>query len=92
MYIVLVYDIAIDEKGAKVWRQVFKACKQYLVHVQNSVFEGEISESQLLKLRLTLDKLLRNNLDSVIIFKSRQERWLEKDILGLKIDATSSFI
>lgn len=33
MYIILVYDIVLDEKGAKVWRDTFKTCKKYLSHV-----------------------------------------------------------
>ena len=51
MYVVLVYDIAMDEpEGAKILGRIFKICKKYLIHIQNSVFEGEISETQLLKL------------------------------------------
>lgn len=92
LYIVLVYDISIDRNGQAVWRKVFKTCKKYLSHVQNSVFEGEISESKLFELNKLLNKVIRDDLDSVIIFKSRHERWLDKDILGLKIDSTSPFI
>jgi CRISPR-associated protein Cas2 len=92
MYVVVVYDIGIDENGAKVWKKVFQTCKKYLSHVQNSVFEGEISESQIFQLRTDLNKLIRKELDSVIIFKSRHERWLDKDILGKNCNATSSFI
>ena len=52
MYVVLVYDIKSDAGGAKVLTKTFKTCKKYLSHIQNSVFEGEISESQLLKLKM----------------------------------------
>ena len=46
MYIILVYDINLEEnEGQKVLRRVFKTCKKYLVHIQNSVFEGDISEA-----------------------------------------------
>ena len=43
MYIVLVYDVSKDENGQKRWSHIFKICKKYLTHIQNSVFEGEIS-------------------------------------------------
>ena len=56
MYIILVYDIALDQNGAKVLRHVFKICKKYLSHVQKSVFEGELTKSQLQKLTTELDK------------------------------------
>lgn len=51
MYIILVYDINLEEnEGKRVLRNAFKTCKKYLVHIQNSVFEGEISEAAMLKL------------------------------------------
>ena len=49
MYIILVYDIKVDEKGQKILNNVFKVCKRYLCHIQNSVFEGELSEGQIVK-------------------------------------------
>ena len=83
MYIILVYDINLENKeGQKVLRKVFKTCKKYLFHIQNSVFEGEISQAQLLKMKAELDEYIRNDKDSVIVFKSRNQRWLEKEFLG----------
>ena len=54
MYVVLVYDICKDENGQKRWSHVFKICKKYLSHIQNSVFEGKISKVQLVKLQQEL--------------------------------------
>lgn len=82
MYIILVYDISKERKGQNRWNKVFKICKQYLNHIQNSVFEGEILDSQLFELEGKLEKEIYKEIDSVIIFKSRNERWLDKDILG----------
>ncbi len=79
MYVNLIYDISIENGGAKVWRNVFKICKKYLTHVQKSVFEGEITPVLLVKLRMELDKYIRDDKDSVIVFSSRQQRWLEKE-------------
>ncbi|MDU2639069.1 MAG: CRISPR-associated endonuclease Cas2 [Finegoldia magna] len=86
MYIILVYDISNENNGQRRWNRVFKICKQYLNHIQNSVFEGEILESDLFKLKKKMKKEIDEKIDSVIIFKSRNERWLEKDILGTEID------
>jgi len=91
MYVVLVYDISGDGNGQRILGRVFKICKKYLTHIQNSVFEGEISESQIVKLKAELSKLIRKNLDSVIIFKSRSEKWLDKEFWGKKDDAMSNF-
>ena len=91
MYIVLMYDIMMDEGGAKVQRNTFKICKKYLTHIQKSVFEGNLTELNLMKLKKELNKYIRDSKDSFIIFKSRDERWLEKEFLGLVDDKTSNF-
>lgn len=89
MYIILVYDISIEDSGQKRWRKVFKICKQYLTHIQNSVFEGEILESDLIILKDKLSKEINKEHDSIIIFKSRNERWLQKDILGIGVEPSN---
>ena len=91
MYVVLVYDISLEDKGTKRWRSVFKICKKYLIHIQNSVFEGELQISQILGLQSELQGFIRKDKDSVIIFKSRSERWLQKEFWG-KEDDKMSFI
>ncbi|GET15904.1 CRISPR-associated endonuclease Cas2 [Ligilactobacillus agilis] len=92
MYIILVYDIALDQNGAKVLRHVFKICKKYLSHVQKSVFEGELTKSQLKKLTIELRKWIRDDKDSVIIFKNRNKKWLDKQFLGMDMsDETLNF-
>lgn len=94
MYVILVYDINLEEKeGQKVLRKVYKTCKKYLIHIQNSVFEGELLESQMLKLKSELNKYIRDDKDSVIVFKSRSQRWLDKEFLGMiEDDKTSNFL
>ena len=94
MYVILVYDINLEEKeGQRVLRKVFKTCKKYLIHIQNSVFEGELLESQVLTLNSELNQYIRQDKDSVIIFKSRSIKWLDKEFLGMKEeDKTSNFL
>ena len=94
MYIILVYDINLEEKKKKkVLRNVFKTCKKYLIHIQNSVFEGELLESQLIKLKSELNKYIRKDKDSIIVFKSRNQRWMEKIFFGkVEDDKTDNFL
>ena len=91
MYIILVYDIQTDEKGKKILPKVFKLCKKYLFHVQNSVFEGEITEPNLRKLSSELDQLVRDSSDSVIIYQIRQEKWIKRTFIGKQDDTTDNF-
>ena len=91
MYIVLVYDIIADEQGARVSRNVFKICKKYLTNIQKSVFEGNLTELNYMKLKTELNQYIRKDRDSLLIFKSRDERWLAKEFLGLFDEKTSNF-
>ncbi len=77
MYIILVYDIGEKRVG-----KVLKLCRQYLNWIQNSVFEGELSEVKLKELKVKLSLKINPEIDSIIIFKTRQEKWLEKQIVG----------
>jgi CRISPR-associated protein Cas2 len=93
IYIILIYDIAIDDiKGQRILRKVFKSCKKYLNHIQKSVFEGEVTVVQLRKLGMEIKKIIREDIDSVIIFKSRDKKWLDKEFWGIYEDKTSNLI
>ena len=91
MYVVLIYDVEVDDNGAKASRNIFKICKKYLTHVQKSVFEGDITPALLQQLKSEINKHIRKNRDSVIIFKSREERWLQKEFWGIEDEKTSNF-
>lgn len=77
MYVILMYDIGEKRVG-----KMLKLCRRYLSWIQNSVFEGEISEVKLKELVLHAKVLMDEEVDSLIIFKSRDERWLDKQIVG----------
>ena len=92
MYVVLVYDISQEENGARRWSRIFKICKKYLSHIQDSVFEGELSNAQLERFKQELKGHINQELDSVILFKSRQEKWLDKEFWGKEDDCISFFL
>jgi CRISPR-associated protein Cas2 len=77
MYIIAVYDVGQKRVG-----RMLKLCRQYLNWIQNSVFEGEISEVKLEELKIRAKEIMELEDDSFIIFKTRQEKWLDKEIVG----------
>lgn len=87
MYVVLVYDIGERRVG-----KMLKLCRRYLNWIQNSVFEGEITEVKLKELLANAKKFMNVEQDSIIIFKSRDERWLEKEIVGLEKNDLDTFL
>lgn len=70
-YIFLFYDIADEFSDVGKYRvaKVFKLCKQYLKHHQNSVFRGNISPSNQIELEQKLKKVIDKNLDFITIIK-----------------------
>lgn len=77
MYVILVYDMGQKRVG-----KMLKLCRQYVNWIQNSVFEGELTEAQLKELKIRAKKIMDNEYDSLIIFKSENERWLQKEVVG----------
>ena len=87
MYVILVYDCGEKRVG-----KMLKLCRKYLTWIQNSVFEGEITEVKLKELTLKARKIMNTDEDSLIIFSSRQEKWLEKQIIGKERGSTDNFL
>lgn len=78
MYIILVYDIK-EERVSK----VMKICRQYLNHIQNSVFEGEISTANFKKLQIEINKVIKKDFDSVIIYKISNMKYTSRLEIGV---------
>lgn len=55
-------------------------------------FEGNLSKANSLALQKELDVYIRKDKDSVIMFHTREERWMNKDFLGKTDDKTSNFL
>ena len=87
MYVILVYDCGEKRVG-----KMLKLCRKYLNWIQNSVFEGEISEVKLKELTLKAKDFMDEDEDSLIIFSGRTEKWLEKQVIGKERCSTDNFL
>ncbi|HOC87655.1 MAG: CRISPR-associated endonuclease Cas2 [Prolixibacteraceae bacterium] len=87
MYIVAMYDVGKKRVG-----KMLKLFRQYLSWIQNSVFEGEITDVKLLELKEKAKMIMNEETDSLIIFKTRQEKWLDKEIVGLERQNVDTFL
>ena len=87
MYVIAVYDI-----GEKRVAKMLKLCRKYLNWIQNSVFEGEITEVRLKKMLSEADDIMDMETDSLILFKSREARWLDKEVIGVERSSTQVFL
>lgn len=77
-YAIVVYDFKV-ERVAK----ALKILRKYLIWVQNSVFEGEITEGKLRQLELELKGMMNEEEDSVIIYYFRARKYHTKKVIGL---------
>lgn len=87
MYVILVYDCGEKRVG-----KMLKLCRRYLNWIQNSVFEGEISEVKLKELKYEAQQIMNEEEDSIIIFDSRQEAWMEKEVIGKERAEVDNFL
>ena len=79
MYVIIVYDA-----GVKRLNKVRIFLKQYLNWVQNSVFEGELTKAEYLRVRLRLKDLIDEDEDCIFIYSVRDRKYLEIDELGTR--------
>lgn len=87
MYIIAVYDIGEKRVG-----KMLKLMRRYLNWIQNSVFEGELTEIQLKTLISEAESLMEEEHDSLIFFKTKQEKWLEKQVIGKEENKLDMFL
>jgi CRISPR-associated protein Cas2 len=77
MYVLIVYDVEVKRVV-----KVHKFLKRHLHWVQNSVFEGELTDAQIEAVKAGLKRLLDDEADSVLLYTARDQRWLAKEVLG----------
>lgn len=87
MYVILVYDIGEKRVG-----RMLKLCRQYLNWIQNSVFEGDLSEAKLRELTTKMQSIINKTEDSVILFTNKMDYNMNKMILGKERMPTDNFL
>ncbi|MEM0136274.1 MAG: CRISPR-associated endonuclease Cas2 [Thermoplasmatales archaeon] len=76
MYIILSYDVEAERT------QIFKKISERFLHrVQNSVFEGHITESKFMRLNASIKTNIKEN-ESVLIWMMESESNFKKTTYG----------
>ncbi len=87
MYLIIVYDIATERVN-----KVHTFLKRYLNWVQNSVFEGEITESQYKIIITSIKAIVEEAKDSIIIYRIKSNKFVDKVLIGLEKGKDDRFI
>lgn len=87
MYLILVYDVE-QKRVAK----VCKFLRGYLHWVQNSVFEGELTDGKFKEMQIGLKKRIKQDKDSILFYKLRANYDIEKEVMGVEKSAVETFL
>ena len=86
VYVIAVYDVQADRT-----RLFLNYLRRFLVHVQNSVFEGEVTEGELKRMRNGLEDLLEPG-ESTIIYTVSAEDYVDRTVFGEDPTEDSQFL
>lgn len=76
MFVIIVYDVK-SKKNPK----ILKLLRKYCFHVQESVFEGELTPVQLKNLKDEIHNLGLDEEDSIIIYTTQSKKMIRKEVL-----------
>jgi CRISPR-associated protein Cas2 len=87
MYVILVYDVNVERVD-----KVRKFLSQRLTWVQNSVFEGELSDAQFERVRVGLQEIIDDAEDAVVVYQFSSQRWVNRYTLGIEKNPTDNLL
>lgn len=87
MYYVAVYDVSVDRVG-----KMLKIFRRYLTWVQNSVFEGELTDAQLDRLKAEAGELMDPGEDSIIFWGMKSRQFVTRETLGKERGTTGRML
>ncbi len=76
------YAFVLYDVGEKRVHKVFKVCKKYFKHHQKSIFRGNITPSNIIKLREELKKVINEDEDFITILKLVTRADFEEETIG----------
>jgi CRISPR-associated protein Cas2 len=87
MYVILVYDIQVDRIDP-----VRIYLKKFLNWTQNSVFEGDLTLSEIEEIKSNLANLIDQEKDSLIIYEVRDKALINIQLIGKTKSESSNII
>ncbi len=87
MYFIIVYDVGVERVN-----KVKKYLRQYLDWIQNSVFEGNLTKSEYEEVQKGVKKIIDESHDSIVFYKLRNKKALDKNTIGQEKEKTDQII
>ncbi|WP_153952336.1 CRISPR-associated endonuclease Cas2 [Halosegnis longus] len=76
VYVIVVYDVQADRTP-----KFLNYLRQYLVHVQNSVFEGELTEGKTEEVEGRLESMLEDG-ESIMVYRMSSKKYVNRSVFG----------
>ena len=86
MFVIMVYDV-----NSKRVAKILKTSRRYLLRVQNSVFEGEITLGKLNALKNEIAAIINDDEDSVIFYVWRNKFYSRRECIGINKEFIDDF-
>lgn len=88
MYYIAVYDIANKKRLPR----VLKIFRRFMFWIQNSSFEGELTEGQFKELKSNLKEVVKKEEDSILFFYSEKKKFISREVMGFEKNEITNFI
>ncbi len=77
MYVIIAYDVNVDRVN-----KVKKFLRRYLSWIQNSLFEGELTDADLEEVKMGLKDLIDEQEDMIVIYRFRSKNAMKREVMG----------
>lgn len=86
MYAIIVYDVDVSRN-----RAILTFLRTHLNWIQNSVFEGELTEAEFREVKTELEDLAEAH-DSIVIYALDSDRYMDKSVIGEERGSTDRLL
>lgn len=88
MYYIAVYDVASPKRLPR----VLKTFRKFMFWIQNSSFEGELTEGQYKELKSRLKEVCNKEEDSILFFCAEKKKYIKREVMGFEKNEITNFI
>jgi CRISPR-associated protein Cas2 len=80
----MAFYLAVYDVNVKRVAKMLKLFRRYMTWVQNSVFEGELTEAQFQQLQAEARVLMEAEEDGVVFYELGSEKYVRRTVLGVE--------
>ncbi|WP_290596148.1 MULTISPECIES: CRISPR-associated endonuclease Cas2 [unclassified Archaeoglobus] len=87
MYVIIAYDVNVERVN-----KVKKFLRKHLNWIQNSLFEGELTQADLEEVKMGLREIINEDEDMIVIYRLRSRDAAKREVLGIEKSSVDEII